>query len=96
MLPTANPDKFEIATQLGATDCVNPLDHDSPIQEVLVGMTTWGLDYTFDCTGNVEVMRAALVRRPSLPTQPCCAQRCLPMMIFLLLHTLTSLKKPMK
>ena len=60
MLRTANPGKFEIATKLGATDCVNPLDHDSPIQEVLVGMTTWGLDYTFDCTGNVHVMRAAL------------------------------------
>ena len=60
MLPTANPDKFEIATQLGATDCVNPLEHDSPIQEVLVGMTTWGLDYTFDCTGHTAVMRAAL------------------------------------
>ena len=25
-----------------------------------MGMTTWGVDYTFDCTGNVEVMRAAL------------------------------------
>ena len=60
MLRTANPGKFEIATKLGATDCINPLDHDSPIQEVLVGMTTWGLDYTFDCTGNVHVMRAAL------------------------------------
>lgn len=55
-----NPGKFDIATQLGATDCVNPLDHDKPIQQVLVDMTTWGVDYTFDATGNVEVMRAAL------------------------------------
>ena len=91
-----NPSKFGIAKEMGATDCVNPSEHDKPIQQVIVGMTQWGVDYTFDCTGNVEVMRAALVRRPSLPTQPCCAQRCLPMMIFLLLHTLTSLKKPMK
>ena len=60
LLRTANPGKFEIATKLGATDCVNPLDHDSPIQEVLVGMTSWGLDYTFDCTGHTAVMRAAL------------------------------------
>ena len=60
LLRTANPGTFEIATQLGATDCVNPLEHDSPIQEVLVGMTTWGLDYTFDCTGHTAVMRAAL------------------------------------
>jgi len=45
---------------LGATDFVNPLDHDKPVQEVLVNMTTWGVDYTFDCTGNTEVMRSAL------------------------------------
>jgi len=69
-----NPSKFGIAKEMGATDCVNPSEHDKPIQQVIVGMTQWGVDYTFDCTGNVEVMRAALVRRPSLPTQPCCAQ----------------------
>ena len=55
-----NPGKFEMAAQLGATDCVNPADHDKPIQEVLVGMTEWGVDYTFDATGSVDVMRAAL------------------------------------
>merc|ERR1712150_159276 len=55
-----NPGKFEMATQLGATDCINPKDHDKPIQEVLVGMTKWGIDYTFDCTGNTAVMRSAL------------------------------------
>merc|ERR1719160_881194 len=55
-----NPGKFAIAQSLGATDCVNPTEHDKPIQQVLVGMTKWGVDYTFDCTGNTEVMRAAL------------------------------------
>ena len=55
-----NPAKFGIATQLGATDCLNPLDYEEPIQNVLVGMTTWGIDYTFDCTGQTSVMRAAL------------------------------------
>merc|ERR1712176_617095 len=55
-----NPKKFDIAKKLGATDCVNPKDHEQPIQQVLVGMTKWGIDYTFDCTGNTEVMRAAL------------------------------------
>ena len=35
-------------------------DHDKPIQQVIVGMTDWGVDYTFECIGNVEVMRAAL------------------------------------
>jgi S-(hydroxymethyl)glutathione dehydrogenase/alcohol dehydrogenase len=46
-----NPSKFDIAKELGATDFVNPNDHDKPIQEVLVGLTTWGVDYTFDATG---------------------------------------------
>jgi len=55
-----NPKKFVMAKELGATDCVNPKDYDKPIQQVLVGMTKWGVDYTFDCTGNTEVMRAAL------------------------------------
>uniref|UniRef100_UPI0038990D11 S-(hydroxymethyl)glutathione dehydrogenase/class III alcohol dehydrogenase n=1 Tax=Azospirillum isscasi TaxID=3053926 RepID=UPI0038990D11 len=55
-----NPDKFEIAKQLGATDVVNPQDHDRPIQEVLVEMTDGGVDYSFECIGNVKVMRAAL------------------------------------
>lgn len=55
-----NPSKFDMAKQLGATDCVNPNDYDKPIQQVLVGMTTWGVDYTYDCTGHTSVMRAAL------------------------------------
>ncbi len=56
-----NPDKFELARQMGATDCVNPKDHgDTPIQEVIVGMTDGGVDYSFECIGNVNVMRAAL------------------------------------
>lgn len=56
-----NPKKFAMAKQLGATDFVNPNDVDGPIQKHLAGkMTKWGIDYTFDCTGNVNVMRAAL------------------------------------
>lgn len=55
-----NPVKFDFATKLGATDCINPNDHDKPIQQVLVEMTKWGVDYTFDATGNVNVMRSAL------------------------------------
>lgn len=55
-----NPDKFEIARQLGATDVINPKDYDRPIQEVLVEMTDGGVDYSFECIGNVQVMRAAL------------------------------------
>jgi len=55
-----NPDKFEVAKQFGATECVNPKDFDKPIQEVLCQMTDGGLDYTFECIGNVGTMRAAL------------------------------------
>ena len=55
-----NEKKFEMAKKLGATDCLNPKNFDKPMNEVIVGMTTWGLDYTYDCTGNVDVMRTAL------------------------------------
>src|SRR5210317_2101680 len=55
-----NTDKFELATQLGATDTVNPRDHSGPIQEVIVDMTDGGVDYSFECVGNVDLMRAAL------------------------------------
>ncbi|WP_042704431.1 S-(hydroxymethyl)glutathione dehydrogenase/class III alcohol dehydrogenase [Azospirillum sp. B506] len=55
-----NPSKFEIAKQLGATDVINPMDYDRPIQDVLVELTDGGVDYSFECIGNVKVMRAAL------------------------------------
>ncbi len=55
-----NPDKFELAKQLGATDMINPKDYDKPIQEVIVEMTDGGVDYSFECIGNVNVMRSAL------------------------------------
>lgn len=55
-----NPEKFPLGEQFGTTECVNPLDHDKPIQQVLVEMTDGGLDYTFECVGNVRTMRSAL------------------------------------
>jgi S-(hydroxymethyl)glutathione dehydrogenase/alcohol dehydrogenase len=55
-----NPDKFEFARQLGATDCVNPTDYDAPIQDVLVELTHGGVDYSFEAIGRVDTMRAAL------------------------------------
>ena len=55
-----NPGKFDIAKQLGATDVVNPKDYDKPIQQVIVEMTGGGVDYSFECIGNVDVMRSAL------------------------------------
>ncbi|MEZ4299191.1 MAG: S-(hydroxymethyl)glutathione dehydrogenase/class III alcohol dehydrogenase [Polyangiaceae bacterium] len=55
-----NPSKFDLARKLGGTDMVNPKDHDRPIQQVLVDMMDGGFDYTFECVGNVGLMRAAL------------------------------------
>ena len=55
-----NPDKFDLATQMGATDTVNPNDYDDPIQDVLVELTNGGVDYSFECVGNTGLMRAAL------------------------------------
>jgi S-(hydroxymethyl)glutathione dehydrogenase/alcohol dehydrogenase len=55
-----NEGKEEFARQLGATDFVNPKNYDKPIQEVLVDLTDGGVDYSFECVGNVNLMRSAL------------------------------------
>ena len=55
-----NESKFELARQFGATDCVNPNDHSDPIQDVIVDLTDGGVDYSFECVGNTNLMRAAL------------------------------------
>ena len=56
-----NDGKKAWAEKFGATDFVNPTRlGEKSIQEELVEMTDGGCDYTFDCTGNVNVMRAAL------------------------------------
>jgi len=55
-----NPDKFNLAKSLGATDCINPRDHAEPIQDVIVKLTDGGVDFSFECIGNVDVMRSAL------------------------------------
>jgi len=56
-----NSNKFELAKKLGAHECVNPTQiGDKSIKDYLLGIEKWGYDYTFDCTGNVKVMRDAL------------------------------------
>ena len=58
-----NESKKDWAEKFGATDFVNPskdLKEGENIQTKLVDMTDGGCDYTFDCTGNVHVMRSAL------------------------------------
>ncbi|HAI89661.1 MAG TPA: S-(hydroxymethyl)glutathione dehydrogenase/class III alcohol dehydrogenase, partial [Alcanivorax sp.] len=55
-----NNDKEKIARQFGATDFINPKDYSNSIQEVIVELTDGGVDYSFECIGNVNVMRSAL------------------------------------
>ncbi len=55
-----NPGKFEMAKALGATDCINPKDHSVSTTEVVKELTDGGVDYSFECIGNVNVMREAL------------------------------------
>jgi S-(hydroxymethyl)glutathione dehydrogenase / alcohol dehydrogenase len=55
-----NPDKFDMAKSLGATDFVSPQQNGRPIQEIIIDMTDGGVDYSFECIGNVATMRAAL------------------------------------
>ncbi len=55
-----NESKFEFARSLGATDCVNPKKFPAPIQQVLVEMTDGGVDYSFECVDNTDLMRSAL------------------------------------
>lgn len=57
-----NDKKLEWADKFGATDFVNSakLPEGTTIVDKLVEMTDGGCDYTFDCTGNVNVMRSAL------------------------------------
>lgn len=58
-----NPAKFPAAIKMGATDCVDSssLQNGVSVQKHIAGvLTEWGVDYSFDCTGHTEVMRAAL------------------------------------
>ena len=55
-----NPGKREMAERFGMTEFVNPDEVEGDLVPWLVDRTQGGADYTFDCTGNVNVMRAAL------------------------------------
>jgi len=56
------PNKLELAKKWGATDTLNPKDlaEGKTVQAEIVGMTEWGVDFSFDCTGSTQVMRSAL------------------------------------
>jgi S-(hydroxymethyl)glutathione dehydrogenase / alcohol dehydrogenase len=54
-----NPAKAGLARQFGMTDFVNPREVDD-VTATLIEMTRGGLDYSFECIGNVNTMRQAL------------------------------------
>lgn len=66
-----NPNKFEKAKVFGATEFVNPKDHNKPIQKVLAEMTNGGVDFSLECVGDVAVM----VRMAGDVTIVCCLKK---------------------
>ncbi len=55
-----NPGKRDLAEKFGMTHYVNPAELGGDLVPHLVEMTKGGADYSFECIGNVEVMRQAL------------------------------------
>jgi S-(hydroxymethyl)glutathione dehydrogenase/alcohol dehydrogenase len=55
-----NPDKRVLAEKYGMTDFVNPKEIDGDLVAYLVELTDGGADYSFECVGNVKLMRQAL------------------------------------
>jgi len=55
-----NPDRKAIAEAFGMTHFVNPSEVEGDLVPYLVDLTNGGADHSFECIGNVEVMRQAL------------------------------------
>ncbi len=55
-----NESKFDMAKKFGATEFVNPKKLGVPVQQAIVELTDGGVDYSFECIGNVGLMRSAL------------------------------------
>jgi S-(hydroxymethyl)glutathione dehydrogenase/alcohol dehydrogenase len=55
-----NPDKREMAQKFGMTHFVNPREVEGDLVPYLVDLTKGGADYSFECIGNINVMRQAL------------------------------------
>ncbi|XP_015960945.1 alcohol dehydrogenase-like 4 [Arachis duranensis] len=56
-----NPDKFIKAQAMGVTDFINPRDEEKPVNERIKEMTGGGVDYSFECAGNLDVLREAFL-----------------------------------
>lgn len=55
-----NPGREDMARKFGMTHFVNPKEVEGDLVPYLVSLTKGGADYTFECIGNVQVMRQAL------------------------------------
>uniref|UniRef100_A0A8C5PHD6 alcohol dehydrogenase n=1 Tax=Leptobrachium leishanense TaxID=445787 RepID=A0A8C5PHD6_9ANUR len=55
-----NTGKFDLAKELGATECINPKDFDKPISQVLLEQTGGGLEFVFECIGKTDTMISAI------------------------------------
>ena len=55
-----NPHKREMAQKFGMTHFVNPREVEGDLVPYLVDLTKGGADYSFECIGNINVMRQAL------------------------------------
>ncbi|HET9866788.1 MAG TPA: zinc-binding dehydrogenase, partial [Nitrospira sp.] len=55
-----NPSRRRLAEKFGMTHFVNPKEVEGDLVPYLVNLTNGGADYSFECIGNVEVMRQAL------------------------------------
>ncbi|MGQ3891165.1 S-(hydroxymethyl)glutathione dehydrogenase/class III alcohol dehydrogenase [Legionella sp. CNM-4043-24] len=55
-----NPNRIELARKMGMTEFVNPNDVTGDLVAHLIELTQGGADYTFECVGNVTLMRQAL------------------------------------
>ncbi|MCY4228209.1 MAG: S-(hydroxymethyl)glutathione dehydrogenase/class III alcohol dehydrogenase [Gammaproteobacteria bacterium] len=55
-----NPGREELASQFGMTHFVNPNELDEDLVPYLISLTNGGADFSFECVGNVELMRQAL------------------------------------
>ncbi|NEP34529.1 MAG: S-(hydroxymethyl)glutathione dehydrogenase/class III alcohol dehydrogenase [Moorea sp. SIO3B2] len=55
-----NPKKQQLAEKFGMTDFVNPNEIEGDLVPYIIDLTKGGADYSFECIGNVKVMRQAL------------------------------------
>ncbi|KAI0500829.1 hypothetical protein KFK09_019046 [Dendrobium nobile] len=76
-----NPSKYVKGREMGIRDFINPKELTKPLHEVIRELTKGGVDYSFECSGNVEVLREAYLSTHTgwgltvvLSVDPSCSQ----------------------